>query len=1049
VQADGSSNFAAHLADRFRVEREVGHGGWGLVYEAHDLRNDRRVAIKLLRSEFAGSVSDARFKREIEILSRLDHPHIVALYEWGEFNGAPWYSMSFVDGESLSQRLEREGPLSIAEALRIARCVAEALAHAHAVGIVHRDIKPANILLRHGDVLVADFGIARSISRAASLDSISSSGVQIGTPTYMSPEQATADSDVDGRSDIYSLGCVLYEMLAGEPPFSGSTSTALVARHVLDPVPPLGTVRPSVPKSVEDVVYHALSKSPADRFQTAAEFATALGAVADQPNLSVVAAPKRKNRAVLTGVALSLVLVGAWIAARSAIAGSEARAVAAADTSRWAVFPLDRESGARAIPDGDAAVRRALLRWSGLQLLDLSALHDVTKGDAQPLGTAKARAAALALHAGRYVLGSYSSNGADGVRIHAALYDVTRDQLPLAEATEATTLDPAAIEAALTHLISRLLFRTSDEKTLADGFVGTASLPARQALLNGLQAIQRWALADADSQFAAATRFDPRFARASLWLALSRVWSNRPAATWSFAARAAGVGNESLSPGDKTIAGALVALAGTDRPRACALWEGLTKSEPAEFAAWYGAGHCLERDRTVVRDGRSVSGWSFRSGYHTSLRRYQRAFELNPAVLGALRDDAFERVRRLLWTSGTDIRIGTSAPPGRQTFLSFPSIDRDTLAFVPFPADKINAADPATMRMIPRSVSIAVQRQRVLFRDIAAEWAASDPRSAEAREAVAMSLFLLGQAEAIDTLMRAKALATDSKERQRVTESEVWMRAQFAIPDDLPALRHARELADSLLRHSGAGPGDPHTLASLAALTGRAFAAEAIERGVTNRTLSEAATPVASLSRSLLVFAAFGGPGDSLHVLERRIESLIASAIPAEQRAAARSEVLGRAAQIAFPSVVLGSVSALGASGLYLLTAEGSFLKGDTSAVRHEMESIRRGREAYGAQLTFDGLYPEAWLIAKTGDANAAIAWLDQLLVKLRVTPSPIDPIQAAALVHAMALRAELAAQVGDTRAARRWAAAVAELWSGADEFLQPTVARMRKLASP
>ncbi len=274
----------------------------GLVYRAHDLRNDREVALKVLRVEFAGPKSNERFQREMEILSRLDHPNIVAFYSAGEFNGSPWYAMSFIDGETLSARLDREGQLPIDDALRIAKAVADALAHAHGQGVVHRDIKPSNILLQGDGVFVADFGIARAIDRGAREQWISTSGVQIGTPPYMSPEQAAGERKIDGRSDVYSLGCVLYEMLGGVPPFSGASATATMARHVLDPVPPLETLRSAVPKAVAEVVYRSLAKSPADRFRTAHEFSKALDAVARDPATSVVAPSYRRLRRAAIGV---------------------------------------------------------------------------------------------------------------------------------------------------------------------------------------------------------------------------------------------------------------------------------------------------------------------------------------------------------------------------------------------------------------------------------------------------------------------------------------------------------------------------------------------------------------------------------------------------------------------------------------------------------------------------------------------------------------------------------------------------------------------------
>ncbi len=1046
MRGDESNDFAAHVAVAYRVEQEIGRGGWGLVYAAHDIRYNRKVAIKLLRGEFAGSASGERFKREIEILSRLGHPHIVELYDWGDFDGAPWYAMSFVEGDSLSQRLEREGPLPIVESLRIARCVADALDHAHAAGIVHRDIKPANILLRDGHVLVADFGIARAMSRESTLASISSSGLQIGTPAYMSPEQASAAKDIDGRSDIYSLGCVLYEMLTGAPPFSGSSSTALVARHVLDPVPPISTVRRSVSKAVEDVVYHALSKAPADRFKTAGEFAAALDAVAIDPSVSVVSARRRWRRVATATVAVAILLAGASRAWQASRAAGDARDVSAADTTRLVVFPFEQAAGALALPNGDQAFRRALLRWNGLQLVDPNVVHDAIEKRSGSVGSADARALALGLRAGRYVRASYSTAANHAVQIHAELFDVARQQVPLAEVTETSSLDAQALDSVLARITDRLLFRGEPSDSIGLKAAGTTSLPAQQAFLHGSNELQEWNLAAADSSFASATHFDSRFARASLWLALTRMWMPQPSTTWAFAAAAAAEGRASLTDSEREKEDALLALKKNDRPAACGAWDELTRRAPFDFTAWYGAGDCLARDRTVVRDARSITGWSFRSGYQAALIRFQRAFDIRPAILRALRDDQFARVRQLLWTSGSDVRFGTTGSTRPLTFVAYPSLDHDTLAFVPIPYDRFVSADPETMRKIPRTVSAAVLRERSLFHDVASAWAASNPQSAEAREAVAMSLLLLGEPSALDTLMHAKALAVDPRERQRVVEAEVWMRVQFALPEDLGALHRARLLADSLLHADGMNPVDAHTLASVAALTGHAFEAVRIERSVVSETQSSM-TPVASLARSLAVYAAFGGPRDSLRALESQVETLIATAIPPEHRAGARAEALGRAAQIAFPNMALASVPSLAGSGSYLLAAEASWLRHDTSAVVHAMENVRRTREIFSPQLSFDGVYPEAWLVAGAGDTNGAIAWLDQLLVKLRATPSPIDPIHAAALVNAMALRAELAARAGDAKGAARWASPVVELWGGADAFLQPLVARMRQLA--
>src|SRR2546422_2520384 len=248
------------LADRYAIDRELGHGGTATVYLAQDLKHGRSVAVKVLRPELAAALGAERFLREIEIAARLSNPHILPLHDSGEAAGFLYYVMPFVQGESLRDRLHREPQLPIDEAVRIAREVATALSHAHSQDVVHRDIKPENILLSGGEAVVADFGIARAIV-AAGAEQLTDTGLAVGTPGYMSPEQATGAMQLDGRSDVYSLGCVLYEMLAGHPPFLGTTAQEILARHSLDAVPPLRTIRPELPEAVELAVRKALAKS--------------------------------------------------------------------------------------------------------------------------------------------------------------------------------------------------------------------------------------------------------------------------------------------------------------------------------------------------------------------------------------------------------------------------------------------------------------------------------------------------------------------------------------------------------------------------------------------------------------------------------------------------------------------------------------------------------------------------------------------------------------------------------------------------------------------
>src|SRR2546430_330904 len=292
----------AALAGRYRVERELGRGGMATVYLARDLKHDRLVAVKVLRPELAAVLGAERFLREIRLTAQLQHPHILTLIDSGEADGFLYYVMPYVEGESLRQRLEREGQLPLDEALRITRAIASALDFAHARGVIHRDIKPENIMLHQGEPMVADFGIAVAVSTAGR-ERLTETGLSLGTPAYMSPEQASAEPRLDGRSDQYSLASVLYEMLAGEPPFTGPTGHAIIAQRLTEPIPHLGTVR-RVSPAVEAAVTKALAKAPADRFATAGAFAAAL--TAESPTH-----PRRR----FAGAALALIIISgaaAW-----------------------------------------------------------------------------------------------------------------------------------------------------------------------------------------------------------------------------------------------------------------------------------------------------------------------------------------------------------------------------------------------------------------------------------------------------------------------------------------------------------------------------------------------------------------------------------------------------------------------------------------------------------------------------------------------------------------------------------------------------------------
>ncbi|MEO5824865.1 MAG: protein kinase, partial [Gemmatimonadales bacterium] len=315
---DAFDRLTTAVADRYRLERELGQGGMATVYLAHDIKHDRDVAIKVLHPDLGAALGGERFLSEIRTTARLQHPHILPLLDSGEADGLLYYVMPLVTGETLRSRLERERQLPVGDAVLIAREVADALGYAHGLGVIHRDIKPENILLQGGHALVADFGIALAVQTAGGAR-MTQTGLSLGTPQYMSPEQAMGERTIDARSDIYALGAVTYEMLVGEAPFTGPSVQAIVARIMTEQPRSLSAQRRSIPPGVEDAVLNALEKLPADRFASATEFAAALSnqsvATITTSRTRGVAIAKRSNR---TTLALGAVTVLSLVAAAAA-----------------------------------------------------------------------------------------------------------------------------------------------------------------------------------------------------------------------------------------------------------------------------------------------------------------------------------------------------------------------------------------------------------------------------------------------------------------------------------------------------------------------------------------------------------------------------------------------------------------------------------------------------------------------------------------------------------------------------------------------------------
>jgi TolB-like protein len=511
-----ASPLADALRDRYMIQRELGRGGMATVYLARDLKHDRPVALKVLRPELAASLGPERFQREIRFAARLQHPHILSVHDSGEGAGQLWFTMPYVEGESLRTRLTREGQLSIETAVRITSEAAQALHYAHEHGVIHRDIKPENLLLTiDGNTLVADFGIARSLGGTGGPEErLTETGLSLGTPRYMSPEQASADRALDARTDVYSLGCVLYEMLAGEPPFTGPTPQAVIARRLTEPVPHLRSVR-EVPVALEQVVTRALARAPADRFATAAEFAEALAASTTAPTV-VATRPKRRvfARRIVIPLALAAVAV-VGVASYRRLGGG--RSPPAHSLQRLAVLPFENlgrpedEYFADGLTD---ELTSRLASVSGVGIISrASAMH--YKNSAKPL-----RQIGKELGVDYVLEGSVRwerlPDGGSRVRVTPELVSAADDRHLWSERYDADLADIFRVQAEIAAKVVSALGATLHQSEGGTAARSTTNLKAYEYYLRGRSYLSRGRrradVQPAVRMFERAVELDPQFA---------------------------------------------------------------------------------------------------------------------------------------------------------------------------------------------------------------------------------------------------------------------------------------------------------------------------------------------------------------------------------------------------------------------------------------------------------------------------------------------------------------------------------------------------------
>ena len=651
------------LAGRYTVERELGRGGMATVYLARDLRHDRPVALKVLHPELAASLGPERFQREIRLAARLQHPHILSVHDSGEAAGDAstptvlWFAMPFVEGESLRDRLVRERQLPIEDVLRIGREAADALEYAHRHDIIHRDIKPENILLSGDHALVADFGIARAVAGATE-SQLTETGTTLGTPAYMSPEQAAGERAIDHRSDIYSLGCVLYEALAGEPPFTGPTAQAVIARRFTETPRPLRELRETVPASVERAVAKALAKSPADRFGSAAEFARALaegptGSQTAEPLRAAPAAPTtdvativqparpRGRRFPLTaalaiGFVLGLGVLFGWLRSHGRADESPA------GSKRLAVLPFENLGATEDEYFADGVtdeVRGKLASLSGLQVIARSSSGQYKKTSKTPQEIGRE------LGVDYLLTGTVRwEKGAAGnrVRVSPELIRVGTATTTWQQPFDASITDVFQVQADIAGRVAEALdvaLGAPQKKTLAEK--PTENLAAYEAYLKGEEAAEGLAVADprairrAIDYYGQAVALDSAFVQA--WVQLSRAHSSfyivgTPAPAVADAARDAAERAQRLAPERPEIQLALgdyQQFVRNDAAAALAAYEAGLRKAPANAELLSATG----------RVEQSLGRWQASAG------RYAKANAVDPrSVLNARRQGV-----ALLW----------------------------------------------------------------------------------------------------------------------------------------------------------------------------------------------------------------------------------------------------------------------------------------------------------------------------------------------------------------------------------------------------------------
>lgn len=1058
----------AALRGHYEIEREIGQGAFATVYLARDLKHERKVAIKVLLADPASDTGELRFIREIRMLARLQHPNILPLHDSGHVESLLYYVMPYVQGETLRERIERERQLDPDAAARIARDVADALAYAHGQGIIHRDIKPENILLSAGHPILADFGIARVIDLAGVKQLTRTGNASPGTPAYMSPEQLLNDEEVDGRSDTYSLGCVLFEMLTGAPPFSGKEG---FVKRFTEAAPLASNIRKNLPGWYDEVLSTAMARRPTDRFQTAYEFAAAIGrysgerkvrAASDAGRAVRSAAPAAKalvspeslpssrgprikqfayEKRFIIGSVAALLLLAGIAAARGALPRWRSSFFAGGvDSTRLALLPFSGDASRADRERMSTRVYGALGVWRGLPLVSYQDVSEAV-GNEPPKSTHSAAELARRVGAGRFVWGQVSGGPRGQMRLE--LYDVSssvaRRSIAVPVDSDSSSLSTAVAE----------LLKSPGRPATADGGDGrTMSFPAWTAYALGHTAIANGDFGAAEQNFRNAAEADPDFGPSHLWLAQTLAWT-RPAARqeWQYEVARASHARSGLSPQDVLVATALTQMAERRYPDACATYSRMVEADSLDFVGLFGIGQCRVLDSLVIPSAASQSRWAFRSRYWDAANAFAKAVNVNPTAHSIV---SFDEMQQLLPITSTKTRRGANG--SGVEFAAYPLLQRDTVVFVPYPLNefsRLSNKETATQQ------SAALSRNLDILLDFVRGWTRVAPQSAPAYQALGDVLEARGEIvrnrsaplSAVQAISRARELATTEHDRLRASTSAAWLLVKTG------QFREARALSDSILSSYRNVTESASELLSLAALTGKVNAMADLARPTlyANDALN---LPVQVLDAAapFFTFAALGVCGDTTERIEKQLDDQIAHYVAQDDRSRVADAVKTR------PLTMLASCSNSQASlraspsANRMAGMQQALASGDSARVRAMLAAIQAdARRVRPGDISLDFTYQSAWLRSASGDTAGAANQLDAALGALASIGAAAirEPASAAAIGRAMAFRSELAAARGEDGVRTRWAKAVADLWETADLPLQPVVTRMRSLASP